>query len=947
MAATISITSPAADSAVDMTSTLTVAATGAGKGSTDDLVSKHIHQTIDFAQSSDYPSGFQVSPSQSEALNGWVDNDTFSNGSKNYSFPTADFSGLTNGETFWVGLNISSEAGHPGTHNTTARFDNRRFTGFNAVPDAVAEGTPTAGFNALIGTINWSATTGAQSYTIRLGTTSGGTDLVNDAAVPSGTSFDYALGAGSKNDEIFVRVDAVNILGTTEGTIWSFDTQGDPIKPVIDETNTANGATDTGRQPELNWTDGGSDATAATKYDVFLGTSNPPVIEVSSDQVGLSFISPTNLDPGQTYFWFVRAQNDVGSSSSEDIWSFTVAAAAAGAPATKSFSKKLVAAANGQFFYETDDTPLSLMTALPGLTLDTSEEIQMTEAYQKIFIANGTIKKVVDFSNVKIEFSAISDSDKPTPGMIFTQATTTASMVLDYWDGTNDAIYGFQTTTADFTNLVVITLPAMTVAPEPGDTLTQNVTNSEMVVTAVNVAKTEITGTVTVADFDGTNTFTSDDLAGPTMNPSPATPTSTTDIDLTGTNSAGATVTIHGFEITTVTKPTVPHHYDWGVFGALPGTYGALPPLCNIIALYYGRVVISGNPNDPHQWFMSRQFRPFDFLFVQLDAQSPVAGANTKAGKLGDIITALIAYQDDYLIFGCSQSVWFMRGDPAAGGTIDLLTRITGIFGKRSWTWGEDGVLYFFGTNGIYRVGRNFSTIENLTLDKLPTLVEDLGLDPDTDTVTMGYDQRHHGLNISITVAATGSNNNFFYSLLTEGFFPETYPTEDGVHSMWYYNADEPNSRKLMLGCNDGSIRKFDDDNKSDDNGTDAAASTTAISSEVLLGPQRLSRDDNRKVLLKRVRVTTGGGGADGTQPDTDSLSYEAYGDDTGAGVLEKYDAGTFISSGTISVPGSSASLPLRLKAAFMGFKLFNDTLDETWAFENLFGEAEKRGRVR
>ena len=876
---TITITSPAPNTVVDLTSTLNVIADGTGFNAiTFSRVGKFRQNSGDYTNSSHFGgegAEAQPTPTAGVLAAGFTEDVTFDTSAGVYDFTPAETAGLTNGAVFYVGLNVLEGIGAPDF--VTSFFDSIRLIGYNAEPSAVGVGTPNSGFNGISGTINWSASQGAQTYTIRMGTTSGGNDLVNDVAIPSGTSYNYSLGDGSKNDEIFVRVDAVNIIGTTTGTVWSFDTFADPVKPVIG-SSTANGATDTDRKPVLDWTDGGSGATAATKYDVFMDTNNPPTTKVSDDQAGLSFTPPTNLDQGQQYFWFVRAGNDVGESSAEDVWSFTVAAGAVGAPATKSFSKKLVAASNDAFFYETDDSPLTLMTQLPGLTLDTTEEIQMTEAYQKIFIANGTIKKVVDFSNVKLlyDVTTVLGGTDPAPGMIITQLNSTASMVLDFWEQTNGktdgALYGFQTTTADFTT---------------------------------NAADT-----------------------------------------LSSTGPAGLTT---GNALASVTKPTVPHHYDWTVFGGSgeSATYGALPPLCNIIALYYGRVVISGNPNDPHQWFMSRQFRPFDFLFVQLDAQSPVAGANTKAGKLGDIITALIAYQDDYLIFGCSQSIWFMRGDPAAGGTIDLLTQITGIFGKRSWTWGEDGVLYFFGNNGIYRVGRNFSTIENLTLDKIPTLVEDLALDPDVDTVAMGYDQRRQGLNISITVAETGVNSNFFYSLITEGFFPETYPDEDGIHSMWFYNADEPNSRKLLLGCQDGSIRIFDNDNKSDDNGTDAAASTVAISSEVLLGPKRLSQEDNRKSLLKRVRVTTGGGGAGGTQPDTDNLSYEAYGDDTGAGILEKYDAGTFVSSGAISVPGSSASLPLRLKAAFVGFKLFNDTLDETWAFENLVGDAEKRGRVR
>ena len=62
---------------------------------------------------------------------------------------------------------------------------------------------------------------------------------------------------------------------------------------------------------------------------------------------------------------------------------------------------------------------------------------------------------------------------------------------------------------------------------------------------------------------------------------------------------------------------------------------------------------------------MSRQANIFDWLYSQADAQTPVAGSNADAGELGDTVKALIPYKDDYLIFGCSQTMWLLRGDPA------------------------------------------------------------------------------------------------------------------------------------------------------------------------------------------------------------------------------------------------------------------------------------------
>jgi hypothetical protein len=195
-------------------------------------------------------------------------------------------------------------------------------------------------------------------------------------------------------------------------------------------------------------------------------------------------------------------------------------------------------------------------------------------------------------------------------------------------------------------------------------------------------------------------------------------------------------------------------------------------------------------------------------------------------------------YNDDYLIFGCSNSIWILAGDPAGGGSLDPMNETTGIMGRDAWCKDGDGNTYFVGTDGIYRIAKNLSSFENITMAKIPTIIEDLGLDADKQVITMGYDGRQHGVVISVTTREDGRNENFWYDLRTLGFFPEGYHASDALFSQFYYKADNAEYKRLMVGCSDGFIRTFDIAEKND-----------SISDVNLVGHWRMNDDAGQTVV--------------------------------------------------------------------------------------------------
>ena len=97
--------------------------------------------------------------------------------------------------------------------------------------------------------------------------------------------------------------------------------------------NPADGAVDVPRDTDLSWRPGSK----AVMHDVYFGAdagdvneaglSDPRGVLASSDQAGLSYDIPGELELGQTYYWRIDEVNDAeaGSPWKGKLWSFTVA----------------------------------------------------------------------------------------------------------------------------------------------------------------------------------------------------------------------------------------------------------------------------------------------------------------------------------------------------------------------------------------------------------------------------------------------------------------------------------------------------------------------------------------------------------------------------------------------------------------------------------------------
>jgi len=535
------------------------------------------------------------------------------------------------------------------------------------------------------------------------------------------------------------------------------------------------------------------------------------------------------------------------------------ASASVVAPKDVKYKKKLVAIAKDEVWHENPAGTMVVVSDSQSGGLVATNPLTAAEAFQKAFIANASVLKVVRFADARLATNDLTAASLVPPhGDILTQATTGAKMVVDYVSADRGTVYGFTTTSTAF-----------------------NATN---IVSSGNVALSILIASVVTA--------------------------------------------------ATASKPFFHNYTVYPNVSTTPKTYGSLPDKATLIALYRGRVVLSGNPAYPFQWYMSRQNNPYDFAYVANDPQAPVAGGNADAGELGDTITALIPYKDDYLVFGCTSTIWVMRGDPAAGGSLDEVSLTTGIFGPASHCWDDKDNLYFFGSGGVYRIPPGFGPPENLTIGVLPNLITDLGIDPSTHRIVMAYDRRRVGVLIAITALATGSNINYWFDLKTEAFFPETYPGECGIYAATFYEAQTADYRRLLVGGRDAYIRYFLDSAKDDDAGT----TDDAIGSYVTFGPVQLAQDADAEGKIISLTIITG--------TSTDGLSYDVHVADSAEETIDAVVAGsTPFLTGTVQVDNRVAKIRIKCRGIYALVRIFNSTASQTWSCEKIVAQVSEGGR--
>lgn len=352
-------------------------------------------------------------------------------------------------------------------------------------------------------------------------------------------------------------------------------------------------------------------------------------------------------------------------------------------------------------------------------------------------------------------------------------------------------------------------------------------------------------------------------------------------------------------------------------------TAGTLPINPRLIALYRGRLVLAGATDDPHNWFMSKSGDPFDWDYAPSTATAiqAVAGNNSEVGLIGDVITTLIPFSDDVLYVGGDHTIWAITGDPAAGGVIDLVTDKVGMAFGRSWTRDPQNNLYFFSIDGIYRMPVGGAP-ENITRGRIRKVLQDIDLEQ--SWVKLEWDAVNQGLFVLVVqkdFSSPAYDMVYYWEQRNNAWWKDVYANNVPT-CLFSYDAEDPNDRAFLIGCDDSTIKQFDRTASDDDGET--------ITSYVWFPPVKL--DDELNTRLTRTQLIMGDSSA--------ACTLGVYAESSAQEIITA-------SASFTKATAANRNMPMlqRVMAPVLAFKL--SSVLPKWAFESLNVTVEPAGMVK
>jgi hypothetical protein len=367
--------------------------------------------------------------------------------------------------------------------------------------------------------------------------------------------------------------------------------------------------------------------------------------------------------------------------------------------------------------------------------------------------------------------------------------------------------------------------------------------------------------------------------------------------------------------------PTLSGVFKWqATAGVLPVDADNNTP--KLICTWRGRTVLSGLLKDPQNWFMSAQGDPTDFNYAPLSVTptQAIAGNNSPSGLVGDLITTLIPYTDDVLIFGGDHTIYMLRGDPMAGGQIDLISDSIGMAWGIPWCKDPYGNLYFFSNRcGIYTLvpGQQPQRISQ----PIEALVQNI--DTGANSIRLIWDDRFQGLHVFVSpLVSPAATTHFFFEQRTGAWWTDVFsnPNLDPI-AMCVFDGNLPNDRRVLVGSWDGFVRNF----------TDAAATDdgNVINSAVVLGPIVSAELDD--FLLKDLQAVLG--------ETSGSVNFAVYVGKSAEAAL----ATSPVVSGVWN-PSRNLNTPIRWSGHAVFVKI---TSTNQWALEQIRARFTGTGKVR
>jgi hypothetical protein len=298
---------------------------------------------------------------------------------------------------------------------------------------------------------------------------------------------------------------------------------------------------------------------------------------------------------------------------------------------------------------------------------------------------------------------------------------------------------------------------------------------------------------------------------------------------------------------------------DWeATAGLLPvdddGNYPRL------ICTWRGRIVEAGLLGDPQNWFMSAVGDPTDWDYspASTTPTQAIAGAVGNIGLTGDVITGLIPYTDDTLIFGCDHSIRILRGDPMNGGFLDLVTEAIGVAWGEAWAIDPEGSVWFVSNrNAVYTMVPGQQPVRR----SFPIDGELRNLDPGQTVFRLIWDDTTQGMHLFCTpLLGPLPATHYFWEARTGAWWKDRYADDlYNPAACCTIDGNNPGDRVAVIGSWDGYVRAIDRTATKDDR--------KRIESYVLIGP--ILTPDMDEVMLHEIQGLLG--------EQSEDVTFEVY----------------------------------------------------------------------
>ena len=318
-----------------------------------------------------------------------------------------------------------------------------------------------------------------------------------------------------------------------------------------------------------------------------------------------------------------------------------------------------------------------------------------------------------------------------------------------------------------------------------------------------------------------------------------------------------------------------------GPYKTVSADQGGITYRAQLIRQFGARMVLSGIKSAPTNWFMSKINDPFDWtpgFGAGTEVEAIAGSSGTEFGQIGDNIKALIPVGTSSLVFGCTNSMTMITGDPAfADVKFRQISRSVGVISKRAFTTASEMSTLICSSEGVFVIDPNSFDIERgarVSKDRLDQLFS--RLDFENTEIVMGYDDARSTALMCITKNDDVTSGEIFALDTSAGGWWKwviANTSMRGIKSVTAFRPTDSDRTAPLLGTTSGALLSQPETLiLHSDGGVDTSSSfgtgganhppvTTAgtevdFASELIIGP--INTDPSRRVLLKDVRVLLG-----------------------------------------------------------------------------------------